>query len=363
MVSSEAKNVNRKLLGVGIGNVMEWFDFAVFGGLIDAIAFNFFPSQGNDKREGDQIIYGMIVFGVAFFMRPLGGIVLGLVGDTKGRKNGLMLSIALMLFPSFLIGCLPTYAQVGFLSPCLLILCRLLQGFAGGGEMVGAIVYIVEQTKYSGYPTFYGSLCKATGNLGSTLGLGLVAALRYLLGDARIMEFGWRIPFLSSIIFGVLGLIIRRQLVNDSDEDSLPMIPGNHTDQKEGPSMMNQLFEVRLQILLTVLVVALWGVSYYTILVWLVYFLQNSELSGNFSLSATSVWTVSFLMNVLIVLLMPCFGLLNDVLNRSQAFLLKLSSALLMIASYPLFLLFTSNHTTAIIIAYLLFTVLISMYG
>ena len=361
MVSSDSENVNRKLIGVGIGNVMEWFDFAVFGGLIDAIAFNFFPSQGKENKETDQILYGMIVFGVAFFMRPLGGIVLGVVGDTKGRRTGLMLSIALMLFPSFLIGCLPTFTQVGYIAPCLLILCRMLQGFAGGGEMVGAIVYIVEQTKYTGYSTFYGALCKATGNLGSTLGLGLVASLRYSLGNVRLMEYGWRIPFLVSLVFGMIGLVIRRQLVYDSDEDSMPMIQDN--ESQKDLSLMSQLAELRLQIFLTVAVVALWGVSYYTILVWLVYFLQNSELSGNFVLSATSVWIASLIMNVLIVLLMPFFGFLNDVLKLSPSLLLKLSSAFLMTFSCPMFLLFTINHTSAIICGYLFFTILISIYG
>lgn len=353
--------LNRKLLAVGIGNVMEWFDFAVFGGLIDAIGYNFFPQNNTTNRDGKQLFFGLIVFGVAFVMRPLGGLALGIIGDTKGRRNGLMLSISLMLIPSFLIGCLPTYQQIGFTASGLLVVCRLMQGFAGGGEMVGAIVYIVEQAKYSGYPTFYGSLCKATGNLGSTLGLGLVASLRYFLSDKIILEWAWRIPFLSSVIFGVVGMLIRLQLLDDIDEGITPLIPDDR--HSASPNIFKQLIEIRADILVTALVSALWSVSYYTILVWLIYFLQDPEQSCNTTLSKPMVWILSFFMNVMVVLLMPLFGIINDFLNKGPTFLLKLSSILFILLSCPLFFLFTVNRKISIITAYFIFVVLISTYG
>jgi MFS transporter, MHS family, proline/betaine transporter len=118
--------LNRLILSVGIGNIMECYDFAVFGGLIDAIAFNFFPT--NNGNDDQSFMYALIIFSAAFITRPLGGAVLGYIGDFYGRKIALIISMILMLVPSFLIGCLPTYSQAGYFSTVMLIICRLAQG-------------------------------------------------------------------------------------------------------------------------------------------------------------------------------------------------------------------------------------------
>jgi MHS family proline/betaine transporter-like MFS transporter len=124
------------------------------------------------------LIKALSVFAAAFVMRPIGGVVMGAIGDTFGRKRALEISIALMLLPSFLIGCLPTFHQIGWTATALLVFLRLLQGLAAGGELVGAFIYTIESTKGRNRG-FWGGSCKATGNLGSSIGIGTASILRF----------------------------------------------------------------------------------------------------------------------------------------------------------------------------------------
>ena len=139
---------------------------------------------------------------------------MGRIGDTVGRKKALEVSIALMLLPSFFIGCLPSYQVWGLKTTILLIILRLMQGLAVGGELVGAYIYTIEATggKDRG---FWGAMCKASGNLGTTLGMGVSALLRHYLSKQDLYTWGWRVPFLSGILFGVIGIWLRSKLDDD----------------------------------------------------------------------------------------------------------------------------------------------------
>lgn len=163
------------------GNAMEWFDFAAFGAFADILGELFFP---NDS-PAVQLLKSMAIFGAAFVMRPLGGVVMGWIGDTMGREKALIISIVLMLFPSFLIGCLPTVAHVGVSATVALLLLRLVQGVAVGGELVGAMIYTVEAT-HGRNKGFWGGACKASCNLGTSLGVGMSALLRYVLTRQQV---------------------------------------------------------------------------------------------------------------------------------------------------------------------------------
>jgi MHS family proline/betaine transporter-like MFS transporter len=132
----------KKFLAMAVGNAMEWYDFAIFGALADVIGEELFPEDTEQKA----LLKGLAVFGAAFLMRPLGGAFMGWIGDTMGTKRALEISIALMLLPSFMIGCIPDYATGGITSCMFLILLRLLQGLAVGGELVGAFIYTIEAT-------------------------------------------------------------------------------------------------------------------------------------------------------------------------------------------------------------------------
>jgi Sugar (and other) transporter len=141
------------------GNVLEWYDFAVFGYFGDVIGIVFFPPTSEDSTANAYLL-----FGAAFFVRPIGGICLGYIGDVYGRKNALIISIFCMAFPTFIMGCLPGYRVMGIGSIICLVIVRLLQGFSVGGQLMSSLVFTLEQndpTKWG----FYGSLVMASASL------------------------------------------------------------------------------------------------------------------------------------------------------------------------------------------------------
>jgi len=209
--SASRQSAVRTALAGLIGNVLEWFDFAVYGYFVSAIGKQFFPSD--DPAAQQLFAYGG--FAIGFFARPVGSIVLGKVGDRIGRRALLTLSIALMGGATLVIGLLPTYDQIGVAAPVLLVLMRLVQGFSLGGEFTGSMVYTTELAS----PLMRGLVSSST-SAGVTLGfiLGLAAAL--LVGEVLSAEeaaaWGWRLPFIASVLFCVAGWFLRKGIDESS---------------------------------------------------------------------------------------------------------------------------------------------------
>lgn len=213
----------RALAGV-MGNVLEWYDFAVFGFFSDVIGRVFFP---RDQSEDLSVMESFAVFGGAFLMRPVGGLMIGYIGDTTGRKRALEISIFLMASATTLMGCLPTYDQIGNGAILLLLMVRMLQGLSVGGQLMSSLVFTLE-----GRPTkrwgLYGSFVLATANIGTLLG-GLVAyLLRMKLTDDQIYRWGWRIPFLSGIMISFCGIYLKYFCSEDEGLPGHEPIPSNN---------------------------------------------------------------------------------------------------------------------------------------
>lgn len=192
---------------VGIGNFLEWYDFAVYGFLAVIIGKNFFAAE----TPMIGVLSSLAVFAVAFFFRPLGSLILGPIGDRWGRKISLAVSITSMGAATFLIGCLPTYQQVGILAPILLVVLRAIQGLATGGEWTGAATYLVEgapKNKRARMASIVSATAGAATAFGSFFNLFLVSNL----GEEAMFSFGWRIPFWLALIMVVVGLIMRFRL-------------------------------------------------------------------------------------------------------------------------------------------------------
>lgn len=206
MASGSDKHYYTRFRSNAIGNALEFFDFAAFGAVGDALSMAFFPSSSGSS----MVLETLCVYGAAFLMRPLGGLVLGHIGDVYGRTRGLDVSIALMVLPSFLIGSLPTYQQCGTVSIVILVFLRLLQGLAAGGEVVGSYVHTLEGASFQ-HVSFWGGAIKASGNVGSSIAIGLVALLRALLTRDQFYSFGWRIPFWFGLPAGALCMWMRYQ--------------------------------------------------------------------------------------------------------------------------------------------------------
>jgi MHS family proline/betaine transporter-like MFS transporter len=189
------------------GNLLEWFDYAVFGFLVGPIGAAFFPAEGS----GPQMPKAWIVFAIGFFARPLGGIILGRLGDVRGRQWLLTVSVSLIALSTLVIGCLPTFAQIGWAAPVILILCRLTQGFSLGGEFTGSMAYTTEHAK----PFMRGLISSSTAlgtSLGFLFGSAAVWVLEVSMSPDQVKAWGWRLPFLFSALLAVVGWLLRRSL-------------------------------------------------------------------------------------------------------------------------------------------------------
>jgi len=188
-----------------IGNVLEWFDFAVYGYFASDIGKQYFPASSPTAQH----LLAFAVFALGFAARPVGSLVLGMVGDRIGRRALLTLSIALMGGATLLMGLLPTYEQVGMAAPLLLVTMRLIQGFSLGGEFTGSMVYTTELAS----PVMRGLVSSSTAagtTLGFILGSGSAWLVNLALPDEDVASFGWRIPFVASVLFCVAGFYLRR---------------------------------------------------------------------------------------------------------------------------------------------------------
>ncbi|WP_327150164.1 MFS transporter [Nocardia sp. NBC_01329] len=197
----------RAAIAGGVGTLIEYYDFAVYGFLAVTIAPLFFPSE----NSAVSILSTLAVFGVAYVARPLGGIFFGRLGDRRGRRSALVLTVVSMGVACGILGLLPTHSAVGVVAPILLVLVRLAQGFSAGGEVGGAATYIAESAP-SGKRGFFGSFTP----VGSTLGFAVAAAVVGLVSlattDEQMESWGWRIPFLLALPLAYVCLRVRMKL-------------------------------------------------------------------------------------------------------------------------------------------------------
>lgn len=190
------------------GTFLEWYDFLTFASLATYFSVLFFPPDNPTAA----LLASLATFGVGMLVRPLGAAVFGSLGDKYGRRPIFITTIALMGVTTFAVGLLPTYAQVGMLAPALLLVLRLLQGFAVGGEIGGAAVYLTEHAP-NNRRGFYTSVLQLMGPLGIMASMLQVVALQYWLSPAEFSEWGWRVPFLLSIVLLAISMKSRMSMI------------------------------------------------------------------------------------------------------------------------------------------------------
>src|SRR5882724_3295779 len=200
-----APSTSRIIAAGAIGNVLEWYDFAVYGYFAAAIGRTFFPSEDPVA----QVLAAFGIFAVGFLMRPVGGALIGHIGDRLGRRAALTFSVAAMAIPTFLVGVLPGYAVLGIAAPLLLTALRMIQGLSVGGEYTTSIVFMVEHAS-PGRRGFTGAIasCGAVGGIlaGSATGAALAAAM----SPEALEAWGWRVPFLLGLVVGLASFALRR---------------------------------------------------------------------------------------------------------------------------------------------------------
>ncbi len=205
--SNDTNRVRLLVIAASLGTVFEWYDFFLYGSLAVFFGYLFFP-PGNDTAG---YLASLATFGVGFVVRPVGALVFGALGDRIGRKRTFMVTIVMMGLSTVIVGVLPTYDRVGGLAPVLLVFMRMTQGLSVGGEYGGAATYVAEHASPArrGYET---SWIQASATGGLLLSLLVILACRLALGDAEFQSWGWRIPFLISILLLVVSIYIRLEL-------------------------------------------------------------------------------------------------------------------------------------------------------
>ncbi len=201
------KGHKKVIFASSLGTVFEWYDFYLYGSLALIISRQFF--SGVNETTG--MIFTLLAFAAGFFVRPFGAAFFGSLGDRIGRKYTFLVTILIMGISTFLVGVLPNYASIGFAAPVILIILRLAQGLAMGGEYGGAATYVAEHAP-PGKRGFYTSFIQTTATLGLFLSLAVILGCRYALGVEAFEDWGWRIPFLASIVLLGISVWIRLQL-------------------------------------------------------------------------------------------------------------------------------------------------------
>ena len=190
-----------------VGTIFEWYDFYLYGLLATILSVQFF--SGVNETTG--FILALAAFAAGFAVRPLGAVVFGRIGDLVGRKNTFLVTMAIMGFSTFLVGLLPSYTSIGIGAPILLVTLRLLQGLALGGEYGGAAIYVAEHAP-EGKRGFHTSFIQTTATLGLFAALIVVIVTRSLTGEIAFVDWGWRIPFLISLVLLAISLWMRLKL-------------------------------------------------------------------------------------------------------------------------------------------------------
>jgi MFS family permease len=196
--------VRRVIFASSLGTVFEWYDFYLYGSLAAIISKQFFSGVNPTAA----FIFALLAFAAGFAVRPFGALVFGRLGDLVGRKYTFLVTILIMGMSTFVVGILPGYARIGIAAPVILILLRLLQGLALGGEYGGAATYVAEHAPH-GKRGAYTSWIQTTATLGLFLSLLVILGCRLWLGTERFEDWGWRIPFLVSLVLLAVSVWIR----------------------------------------------------------------------------------------------------------------------------------------------------------
>ncbi len=305
------------------GNLLEWFDFAVYGYFASHIGSQFFPQEDPLAQQ----LLAFAVFALGFFARPVGGLVLGSFGDRVGRKPLLIFSITLMGGATLLIGLLPGYQQIGVAAPILLVTLRLIQGFSLGGEYTGSMVYTTEKAS----PMMRGIISSSTA-VGTTLGFILGSASAWAVNTAlppeAVASYGWRIPFIASVLIMLFGNWVRRGISETeagvkAAATRTPLLPSLVADWKP----IVQVFGI----------VGMTNAAYYLTFTYMVE--RRSMMGGE----AGNVFLLANTLTLVVVLFAkPLGGWLSDRLGRRRLMLALTMVTMALVVFAQRFMLFGS---------------------
>jgi MFS transporter, MHS family, proline/betaine transporter len=313
-------NTSRVIAAGAIGNILEWYDFAIYGYFAPAIGRIFFPLEDPVA----QVLSAFGIFAVGYLLRPIGGALIGHIGDQFGRRAALTFSVVAMAIPSFLVGVLPGYAVIGIMAPVLLTALRMIQGLSVGGEYTTSIVFMVERAAL-GRRGLIGAIACCGAVAGILLGSATSTVLAALMSPATLEHWGWRIPFLIGLLVGLVGFVLRRHMHEVPRVDKTEHSPLLDTLREHG-SLLARLAGLSV----------FNAVGFYLLFVYVVSWLQLAD--GLAPERALEINTISM---VLLLLVIVSGGWLSDRVGRKPVLLA--ATAIGSLAGLPLFWLM--HHT------------------
>ncbi|MBH5399147.1 MHS family MFS transporter [Bradyrhizobium sp. CNPSo 4010] len=322
------------ILASSLGTVFEWYDFYLYGSLASIIGVQFFSAYPPATRD----IFALLAFAAGFLVRPFGAIVFGRIGDIVGRKYTFLVTILIMGLSTFIVGLLPNAATIGIAAPIILIALRLAQGLALGGEYGGAATYVAEHAPH-GKRGYYTSFIQTTATLGLFLSLLVILFTRTATGEADFAAWGWRIPFLVSVLLLGISVWIRLRL-NES-----PIFQKMKEEGKSSKAPLTEAFgnwqNGKLVLLALLGGVMGQGVVWYTGQFYALFFLQSILKVDGYTANLLIAWSLLLGTGFFIV-----FGMMSDKIGRKPIILGGCLIAAL--TFFPIFKMITSNANPAL---------------
>lgn len=328
----------RTVFACTTGNILEWYDFIIYGFLATLIGKQFFPSSDHIA----SLLAAFAVLAIGYGVRPIGSLIGGHMGDRLGRKPTMMISIYVMGIATFLIGCLPTYEQIGIWAAVLLILLRIIQGIAVAGEYSSSAVLLVEKApdRRRGY---VGSWIAAACFAGVLFGSGMAALVSNILGEAAMESWGWRLPFLIGGGIAVIGILLRRHLTEsyvleaDTEKVASPIVLAIRDHWRE----MLKVVGFTMPVAIGYFILFVYAVSYFT---------EQMHFS---TAKAMDINTFSLLV---VTVLIPVFGFGSDLIGRRPTLFLAQGATLLL--GWPLWYLMHEQSTSLVLLGQTLLAIL-----
>lgn len=293
----------KTILGTGVGNGLEWFDWNIYA----SFAVYFSAQAFNDDDPTSAFLQTMAIFAVGFVARPFGGFVFGWIGDRIGRKHALTVAVLAASFGSLLIAALPTYDQVGVWSSVILLVARLVQGLAHGGELPSAQTYLAEHSPRE-HRGLWASSIYVTGTIGLLAGLLLGLILSSILTESQMSAWGWRIPFAIGAVLGLMALWIRSSM---EESDVFEEEQQRQQQEEAKVNVLVALWQDRSRALRVIFMTAGLTVAYY---IWSVSIAALAK--QNLGYTDQEAFLASMIGNIALILALPVWGALSDRIGR-----------------------------------------------
>ncbi len=341
----ERMDIRRRQIAIGVGNFMEWFDFAVYGYFAAIIGAQFFPS-GNPTTE---MLSAFAVFAVGFVARPLGALVLGPIGDRVGRKRVLVITVMGMGLTTAAIGVVPAYDTIGILAPILIVTLRCVQGMMVGGEWSSAATYLGESAPPN-RRGLHASLVTSTAGIAFLVGTLTATLLTATISELSLNVWGWRLPFIASLLMAAIALYIRRNLEDTPVFKELEARRANQSVIVASRSRKLKAFGISLAFS------ALFGVSLYYFVTY-----ANNHLSNAVGMPRVQALLVCSIATAYYVVINPLIGRISDTTGRRPVILTGAAGITLL--GIPIFMLMNTGNFWLVLLGLVILATFVTCAG